>query len=201
MSPKTKRQRGRPRTFDRAKALQLVLQSYWEHGLHRLSLNEACRLSGISKPTLYREFGGEDELIAAALELYRHQRVLPLLERLREEQPLAQAIEEAIVELTTDDGTPPGCLFTKMRLSTSRLGPIAKNAVKALRIEQRAAFEDWFRRGLKRGDANPKLTPAAAARYFDTQLATILVQTGEGVPPDEIREQARLALSVLTAPT
>lgn len=158
-----------------------------------------CRQAGISKPTLYREWGNEDGLLAASLGRYRRIRVLPMLAALAEERPLAQAIEGAIQGLTADDGSPAGCLFTRLRVSCSRLGPLTTEAVRALQEEQWAAFEAWFRRGLERGDANPDLDPAFGARYFDTQLACILVQMGEGVPPEQVRDQARLALGVLLA--
>ncbi len=197
MTTRPKRPPGRPRTFDRERTVALALEEYWRCGLHQLSLNAVCRLAGISKPTLYREFGGEDELMAAALELYRRERVLPLLARLAEERPLSETIEDAVVGLTTDDGTPAGCLFTRMRISTSALGPQTSKRVRALEAEQQAAIYDWFRRGLERGDADPDLDPALAARYVDTQIACILTQMGEGVPSEQVRKQARLALSVL----
>lgn len=174
------------------------MQSYWERGLFQLSLNEVCRLAGISKPALYRAFGGEDSLMAATLAAYRERRVLPMLAYLEEERPIADALERAIVGLTTDDGTPAGCLFTKMRISGPRLGEETKRAVAALQDEHRRAFEAFFRRGLERGDANPEFSPEFAARYLDTQFASILVQIALGVAPGFVRDQARLALRALS---
>lgn len=197
MNEKAKRPRGRPKSVDRQKAIDIALQHYWQEGLYAVSFNEICRLVGISKPALYREFGGEDGLMAATLRSYREQRVLPLLKGLAQDRPMEEMIEGTVQALTAADGTPAGCLFTRMRLAGPRLGPLTRAGVEQLGAEQRTAFEDWYRRALARGDANPNLEPEAAARYFDTQVATMLVQMAEGVEPEWVREQGRLALGVL----
>ncbi|MEM6995306.1 MAG: hypothetical protein AAF721_32655 [Myxococcota bacterium] len=59
------------------------------------------------------------------------------------------------------------------------------------------SLEAWFRRARAKG--NPELTPELAARYIDTQVASILVQMGIGIEPDRVREQARVAFRPLLA--
>ncbi|MBT5864543.1 MAG: helix-turn-helix transcriptional regulator, partial [Ilumatobacter sp.] len=46
------------------------MDAYWREGPDAVSLNEICRRAGVSKPGLYRAFGGEDKLLDAALEHY-----------------------------------------------------------------------------------------------------------------------------------
>ena len=197
MTKKGSQPRGRPRSIDRERTIQLMMDTYWQLGVGALSLNEVCRRAQISKPALYREFGGEDGLMAATLESYREQFVLPLLTALTADQPFGTTLDGAINTLTSDRGTPAGCLFTKMRLARSRLGPLTEKCVQALEEEQRSAYENWYKRALERGEANPDLSPEFAARYLDTQFATILVQMSVGVSPEFVREQARLALGTL----
>lgn len=179
--------------------MQIALENYWQSGLSSLSLNEVCRRAGISKPALYREFGGEDGLMAAVLQAYRARFVEPLLAPLAADRPFAPMLDGAITTLTSDRGTPPGCLFTKMRLAPTRLGPLATETVGELETVHRDAYEAWYRRALERGEANPDLHPEFAARYIDTQFATLLVQMENGVDPELVREQAHLALRVLVA--
>ncbi len=186
---------------DADEAIRLAMNDYWRQGMSSLSLSEVCRRAGISKPALYREFGGEDGLMAAVLDHYREQFVEPLLVPFAEDRPVGALIEGAITRLTSDRGTPAGCLFTKMRLASSRLGPLASERVRVLERTQRDTYEAWYRRGLANGDANPDLSPKLAARYLDTQFATILVQMDNGVAPELVRDQARLALQALKAPS
>ena len=56
---------GRPKTLDKSHALATALEGYWREGVYGMSVNEVCRRAGISKPGLYREFGGEDGLLTA----------------------------------------------------------------------------------------------------------------------------------------
>ena len=170
------------------------MDNYWRLGLFALSLNEISRRAGISKPALYREFGGEDGLMAAVLEFYGERVVAPRLELLLAERPFAATLEGAIVGLTSDDGTPAGCLLTKMRVVKSRLGPATAQRVRLLEEEQLSAFETLYRRALARGEANPEFSPKFAARYLDTQVASVLVQIGIGVAPELVRKQARLTM-------
>ncbi len=197
MSKSEIKTRGRPRTVDRDRTIEIVMNIYWEKGLFTLSLNEICRLAKISKPTLYREFGGEDGLIVAVLDSYRERFVLPLLEALTSKQPFPITLNQAIVALTSNRGTPLGCLFTKMRLVNSRLGHLAKERVRVFTDEQLSAYEAWYKSGLSRNEVNSDLSSEFAARYLDIQFATILVMMSEGISPEFIREHAFLALGAL----
>ncbi len=173
------------------------MNNYWAEGLHALSLNELCRRAGLSKPALYREFGNEDGLMDAALELYRELLVVPLLDALAAGPPFAQLLERVTMGMTSPQGVPAGCLFTKIRLDHRRVGPNTLSRVRAIEAERISAFEDAYRRALASDQANPRFSPSFAAGYLDTQLSTILIQMGAGAPAAEVREQARVALRVL----
>ena len=58
------RSRGRPRKASKSQIVENAMALYWHDGLSTRSLNELCRQLDLSKPGLYREFGGEDGLIA-----------------------------------------------------------------------------------------------------------------------------------------
>ena len=73
-----KRKVGRPKTLSRDHALGVALEGYWREGIYGMSVNEVCRRAKIAKPGLYREFGGEDGLMTAVLDLYSKS-VLPRL--------------------------------------------------------------------------------------------------------------------------
>ena len=45
------------------------MRHYWRDGVH--AFNEVCRRVSVSKPSIYREFGGEDGLVEAVLIYYR----------------------------------------------------------------------------------------------------------------------------------
>jgi len=177
------------------------MDHYWRLGPAAVSVNELARRAGISKPAMYREFGGEDGLLLASLERYRETILVPRQAALTADVPFPELLDRAIVALTSDRGTPPGCLFTRLRTARSRLSDAVLVRVAELEAEQLAGFRRWYRAALDRGEANPELSPEIAARFLDTQFAAVLTQMVLGEPPERVRALARIATSPLLTPT
>ena len=118
-----KKNRGRPKTLDRQHTIETAMACYWREGVDVFSVNKICHYAQISKPGLYREFGGEDGLMEAVLNHYREVMVKPLLAMLETDRPFAEVLRDLVVWMTEQHETPPGCLFAKMRTSPTRLGP------------------------------------------------------------------------------
>ena len=175
------------------------MDNYWREGVHALSLNEVCRRARISKPALYREFGNEDGLMTAVLDRYREEVLQPLLDALVLEVPFPDLVGHLVTEMTSERPGPLGCLFTKMRVARSHLGPETQARLVAVEAERLAALAAWFRRALGSGEVDDSVSPGLAARFIDSQLTLLLLQMGAGEPPEDIREQARLAFRVLEA--
>ena len=195
--PPQRKTRGRPKKLDRQRTVELAMESYWRDGLNTLSVNEICRRTEISKPGLYREFGGEDGLMEAVLNHYREVVVGEIFSMLSADRPFAEVLKELVSWMTQDHGTPAGCLFAKMRSSPSRLGPATTARVETLRDEMRVAYKAWYQRARARNEVNTTVSPNLAAYYLDTQLTTVLVQMAAGEPPDLVRAQAQLAFASL----
>lgn len=193
------RRRGRPRTIDRAEAVQTAMRSWWAEGAHVVSLNEISRRTGLSKSSLYREFGGEDGLMTAALEQYRALSAAPLLALFESDLPPHELLTLVVQATTTDQGLPPGCLFTKLRLTKATLGESTQALVVRMVEERRAGFARWYVKVLEQG-LGADLTAEQAARYLDAQLTLILVRLGAGDPHDQVGQDATLALRVLLGP-
>ncbi len=194
-----KRRVGRPKTVDRQGSIELAMDAYWREGIHTLSLNEVCRQSKLAKPSLYREFGGEDGLMSAVLGHYRTLIISPMLQALELPLSFGELSEALIDRMTAESENPAGCLFTEMRLAHARLGPITQGKLRDLGQERLGALEDWYRRALEQRQVKSSISPALAAQYLDTQLAAILLQLGAGVPAEAVKAQARLALGALNA--
>ncbi|MEM6338149.1 MAG: TetR/AcrR family transcriptional regulator, partial [Bacteroidota bacterium] len=109
MSPReTKRSRGRPRTLDRERTIEIAMAGYWEDGPAGLGVNELCRRAGISKPGLYRDFGGEDGLMLASLDRFRQTIMELLYVLLCFERPFTYVLKGLVTWYTSDRGLPPG---------------------------------------------------------------------------------------------
>jgi TetR/AcrR family transcriptional regulator, copper-responsive repressor len=199
----TTRARGRPKTFDRARALDVAVDSYWRDGVDAVSVNEICRRAKVSKPGLYREFGGEDQLMDAALTRYSETVLGPVLVTLSDDRPFREAMNSLIGFATREEtaDVPAGCLFAKMRSVRWRLGPVTGQHVDKLREDAVAAYAAWLERCANRGEIELPGPLEMTATYVDAQLTMVLTRISAGEDPDTVRAHAHLALTVLTSPS
>jgi AcrR family transcriptional regulator len=198
----TKRARGRPKTFDRARTLEVAIDSYWRDGVESVSVNEICRRAKVSKPGLYREFGDEDQLMDAALTHYSETVLGPVLATLSDDRPFRETLD-SLIEFATREETPDvpsGCLFAKMRSFRWRLGPVTGEHVDRLRTEAVAAYAAWLQRWADQGDIELPAPIEMTATYVDAQLTMMLTRVSAGEDPATVRAHAHLAFAVLTNP-
>jgi AcrR family transcriptional regulator len=194
-----KRRRGRPKTIDRDRVIDVAMNCYWREGTDSVSLNELCRRAGVSKPAVYREFGGEDGLMDATLERYAETVLAPMLDRTTDDAPFADVLEAMIdIMVDIDRVMPAGCLLAKMRVLSSQLGPATQTRADSLRAEARARYSDWVERAKARGEIAAAVPTDVAAAFIDSQFTALLIQVAQGEEPDMLRAQASLSFAGLT---
>ena len=193
------RGRGRPKTIDRERVIDIAMDSYWREGTDAVSLNELCRRADVSKPALYREFGGEDGLMDATLDHYAETVLAPMLDRTTDDAPFAEVLAAMIdIMLDINRDMPAGCLLAKMRVLSSQLGPATQNRADNLRAEARARYVDWVERAKTRGEIAEDVPTTVAAAFIDNQFTALLIQIAQGDEPDMLRAQASLSFTGLT---
>jgi AcrR family transcriptional regulator len=167
-----------------------------------VSVNEICRRAGVSKPGLYREFGGEDQLMDAALTHYSETVLAPVLATLSADRPFQETLD-SLIEFATREETPDvpsGCLFAEMRSFRWRLGPVTGEHVDRLRTEAVAAYAAWLQRCADHGEIALPAPVEITASFVEAQLTMILTQAAAGEDPATLRAHARLAFALLTNP-
>lgn len=198
----TKHGRGRPKTFDRDHTLDVAIDSYWREGVGAVSVNEICRRASISKPGLYREFGGEDNFLDAALTRYLDTVLGPMMSLFSEDRPFRQTLD-SVLELATSaqtSGVPSGCLFAKMRTIRGQLGPTTGEHVDRVREQLINVYTRWLEACVQRGDITLPASLASMASYVDTQMTLVQNRMAAGEDPTTVREHAYLAFAILTLP-
>jgi AcrR family transcriptional regulator len=190
--------RGRPKTFDRDRVIDVGMDCYWREGTDGVPLNELCRRAQVSKPGIYREFGGEDGLMDAVLERYAETVLAPTWEQTTHDRPFAEALATLVGFMTdADDTRPAGCLLSMMRVLSSHLGPSTRARVEALGAHARVTYAAWVERAKTRGEIAPSVSTTVAAAFIDTQFTMLLVQMALGADPELLRAQAGLAFAGL----
>jgi AcrR family transcriptional regulator len=124
--------RGRPKTLKKADVTDVAMQSYWERGPAQVSLNAICQKAGVSKPSVYREFGNDDGLTHAALSSYADKVLGKMLAITQSDDSFARKIDQ-LVHLSAEDMLHEhGCLFVKMRAAKAQMGPRTQDLTEAI---------------------------------------------------------------------
>ncbi len=199
-------ERGRPRSFDRAKALEAALQVFWRQGYEGASLADLTAAMGINSPSLYACFGSKEGLFRAAVELYVATSGLEAYTAL-ERAPTARAGVEAMLRLNvrnfTRPGRPAGCLV----VLGDRNSPTEHDSVRDFLAQHRrdsaAAMRRRLERGIAEGDLPPGIDCKAVADFYTTVLHGQSMQARDGTSPEamhRIVDCAMAAWDALTLP-
>lgn len=180
------------------KVLDVAMKAYWHSDPADVSVNAICQMAGISKPSLYREFGSEDGLSRAAIDRYAKQVLSEMFVILNSGTGLRQTLD-ALIDFACDDPRlETGCLFYKMRSGKHRLGPDTLARVEEIDAAAQAAYGEFLQAARDAGDWPDGPSVEAGGTYLGEQIALAITQRASGEDPARIREMLTLALSVFT---
>ena len=162
-----------------------------------MSVNEVCRRLGVSKPAIYREFGGEDGLMVSVLEYYESIVTQKLLQLISDKDSFSRVLENILGFMTQERETPTGCLVVKMRLSPERLGPKSGEKLLEIRSRLRTYYMRILKKAIQIGEIQHTSSVEILAHFLENQFTMVLIQMSAGADVELIREQARLAFSGL----
>ena len=192
--------RGRPQAVTPDEVLERAVTLFCAEGVEALSLNQVCTKLGISKPALYRSFGGEDGLRRAALAHYFQVWMGPTIGQMDFTQPFAVQCQQLAKIVCFPDPKGPqtkGCLYSRMRLSRRALDTESLAMVEELERGMKVQFTAWMEGLVQSGQLRPGLAAAEAADYVDGQIMLALIQRGQGATAAAVEARILLALSAL----
>lgn len=173
------------------------MNAYWQDDRAAVSVNAVCALAGVSKPSLYRDFGSEDGLTAAVLERYGQTVLIPV-EALLSSPLTFSAKLDALISFASDDPQmEAGCLFVKMRTTRSRFGLQTQAKIASIEAHFHECYTRLFREGTASGEWSGGIAVELAAGYLYEQLGLAVSQRAAGKNPESVRQLLGLALSVL----
>ena len=189
--------RGRPITRNRAHVLETAMNAYWQDDRAAVSVNAVCVLAGVSKPSLYRDFGSEDGLTAAVLQRYGQTVLVPVEALLSSSQTYGVKLDAMISFASDDPQMEAGCLFVKMRAARSRFGPQTQALLTSMEAQFQAHYARFFAEAAGRGEWRGGIATELAASYLQEQIALAVSQRAAGKSPGAVRAMLELAISVL----
>lgn len=200
MSQTSSTSRGRPSTLNQDEVLQVSLMQYWVHDPLAVSINDICKLTGASKPGIYRAFGSDDGLKSAVLDTYQEAAIAPLLSIFKLGQDFEPTVEAVITFMMQDRealGIPNGCLFVMMRSQQHRLGLQTAEKLDQLRQRFLGDISVWVEDVKSKGQLTTDLPTNTAALFIDAQHAGAMRMQREGVDPGHIESFLRFGFGAL----
>ncbi|WP_404793776.1 TetR/AcrR family transcriptional regulator [Streptomyces tendae] len=191
------RTRGRPRSFDRATALEAALLAFWEHGYEATSVSDLTRVMDIGAPSLYAAFGDKRSLFEEVVQEYGA-RYGSFGDRALAEEPTARAgvermLREAAAEYTAP-GRPHGCLVIHAAANCSTAE--VEESLRERRNANIAAIEGRIAADVDGGVLPPDTDAAALARYTGAMIQGMSQQARDGATRAELEALAEIALAV-----
>jgi TetR/AcrR family transcriptional regulator, copper-responsive repressor len=189
--------RGRPRSFDRATALEKAILAFWEHGYQATSVSDLTRVMGIGAPSLYAAFGDKRSLFEEVVQEYGA-RYGSFSDRALAEEPTVRAamermLREAAVEYTAP-GRPHGCLV--IHAATNCSSPEVEESLRVRRNANIAAFESRVRAGIAAGELSADTDAAALARHVGAVIQGMSQQARDGASREELEAVAEIAMAI-----
>lgn len=188
--------RGRPRSFDKAKALDTALKLFWQHGYEGTSVAMLAETIGVNVPSLYAAFGNKESLFLECIERYSELNGELYHEsfKKRTAREVARSILEGEVDLVTRRGTPDGCLMVQGALATSP----ESESIRKMMADMRAMAEGWmverFQRAVDEGDLPADADPVALACYLMTVNSGLAVQAKSGAKKKRLLGVVEIAM-------
>ena len=191
--------KGRPKTIDLERIKNVAMINYWSDGPTNVSLNEICFKAKISKPGLYREFGGEDGLMKSVLLLYKNTLIQQILDLLKLEKTFDETLDLLIAFVIgnkDEEHIKKGCLLAKFRQSREKFGEKTQEQIDIILRERYLNFELWIKKAKSKGEFDLPLSSKFVARYIISQLDYAVSGLANGEKNNNIKDVLTLSLSV-----
>lgn len=178
--------KGRPKTLNRQHVLDVAMQALWASEAADVSVNALCGLAGVSKPSVYREFGSEDGLTCAVLAQYM-ERMMPRINTIFSAgKSLDASLEQLIHFVCYDAFTSTGCLFVKLNAKATTLGAQTLSLTQQIKAGALSAVAAFLQTHAHSGHWLAQHPAPVAANYVFSQMGLGLSMRAAGVPEKEI---------------
>jgi TetR/AcrR family transcriptional regulator, copper-responsive repressor len=187
--------RGRPRSFDRDKALERAMLVFWRQGYEATSVNDLTRAMRINPPSLYAAFGDKEHLYLEALERYQQSRLESVTKWLEEEPTAKAAVARLLAEaagLLVRCGAPRGSMLVLSAMNCADASLQSELAQR--RAAGRTILKARIDRGAGEGELPAGSDTAALTDFYITVFQGMSVQARDGATRQSLLATARTAM-------
>lgn len=193
----TKRSAGRPRAFDRERALGIALDLFWRHGYEGTSTAQLSTAMGISPPSLYAAFGGKEALYREAVALYLTRYGGFMSEPLTANCTARFAVERVLLGAAkqfAQTNHAPGCMVSCAELHASPDSAALVADMAGLRQAAQRAIHARLESARRSGELPIKTDTSTLAAFYAMVVQGMAVQARDGAKTARLKRMAALAM-------
>lgn len=195
-------QRGRPREFDRAEALNRALELFWSQGYLQTTLAQLCKAMGINSPSLYCAFKSKADLFLEALSYYKKTYWSEAFGRFIENADLYDATKNLFADaarILLMPGAPCGCLTVFSAMTLPPREDRVLKAITRMRMETKKIFRDRLMVAVRDGQIPPDSDIPAISGALVNFFEGLSLQARENLCQKELMRIAALGVKILPA--
>jgi TetR/AcrR family transcriptional repressor of nem operon len=174
----------RVREFDTEAAVEAALATFRLKGYEGTSVQDLVDATGVGRGSLYAAFGNKEGLYLAAMDRYREQYAVPLVELLRGGAPARAVIREVLVSVVDDivaDGSRHACLIVGAATERAAHDPEIARKVRDITASLEDALTELIAHAQSQGEIASERDARALARFF-VMTTHVLRVTGAVMP-------------------
>ena len=185
---------GRPRAFDKEKALEAATLVFWRNGYAGASMADLTQAMAINKPSLYAAFGNKEQLFVAALEQYMVEYATPCLDYLyAPDQPLDERLYahfKSVSQRVCHPDLPRGCLLANSTCEAGgdSISPAGRSLIAHIGEETQQRLTEFFAAEQAKGAISDQLSPEALALYLMSIGSGMAVLARSGATRSQLEE-------------
>jgi TetR/AcrR family transcriptional regulator, transcriptional repressor for nem operon len=162
-------ERGRPREFDPAVAIEAAAKVFWDQGYHATSIEDLCDATGLLRGSLYGAFGDKKGMLLASIDQYAEKNLARLAESLTSSRTSREGLRSALLYYTrtaTVLGSRHGCLVTNTALEMLPEDPDVAQRVERIFRQMASLLAAAVIRGQATGAFQTDLDERAVGNYL-----------------------------------
>ena len=195
--PSTTRIRGRPRSFDRAEALERAMNLFWRQGFAATSVAELTAAMGINPPSLYAAFGDKEHLFLEAVDHYQRKLSAEMATILAGAPTAEEAVGRLLLakaEKLACPEHPSGCMVVTAAMNCSSDCGHLERVMAERRAEMARRLQERIQLGIEAGELPAHADAAQLAAFYDTVMQGMALQARDGVDHAGLAAIARAAM-------
>jgi len=190
----------RPKEFNPDDAIERAMQVFWHKGYEATSMEDLLSAMDLSRGSLYDTFGDKRQLFLKVVDRYCTTFASSKFSLLDQPGPALPTLRRFICDMIEGGLADPqrrGCLISN---TVMELSPHEKEIAGRLRQALKMAENTFFKvltRAKEQDELQMGQDPRTLAQFLVTMIQGVIVMIKAGVPADEVKRAAEIALSII----